>query len=198
MACWLIDRQHANVGQYGFADPALDGRLFALLRDGAIQDQVDPVAREHQSGDAGFNVHGHGDGAMAWPQDSGDETALARFDKAAPGNRLARGDAAADNGAQQVLDVGLCLDVIGVRHFLVRPGLPADMLLIEEHAGRQVQAGDQNHGELFLFLDRRRNLPALPFQPRLGQKNRTAGNKQRGDDENDGPRVHRVRRLRVC
>ena len=70
------------------------------------QDEVDPVAREDEAGDAAGRGHADGDGAHARAERRGEEAALAGPDDRALGQRLAGGDLVADDGADQALRIG--------------------------------------------------------------------------------------------
>ena len=82
------------------------GGAVAAARDLLGQDEVDPVAREDEAGDAAGGGDGDGDGAHARAERRGEEAALAGTDERALGDRLAGGDLVADDGADQALRIG--------------------------------------------------------------------------------------------
>ena len=97
----LVGGEHADV-----ADDRLGGlerRTVAAAGDLLGQDQVDPVAREDEAGDAGGGGHRNGDGAHARAERRGEEAAIVRADERALGERLAGGDRIADDRADQRL-----------------------------------------------------------------------------------------------
>ena len=84
----LVDGEHADV-----ADDRLGGaqrRAVAAARDLLGQDEVDPVAREDEAGDARGRGHADGDGAHARAERRGEEAALAGADDASPRSAAGR------------------------------------------------------------------------------------------------------------
>src|SRR4029453_16262176 len=76
----------------------------------------------------------------------GEETAVLRADKRAASNRLTGRDPIPNDGAEQLLGITIrrALDVIGVLHQLLWPGLIGEGLGVDDRADRKRLAGDQN------------------------------------------------------
>ena len=72
----LVGGEHAEVAEDRLGN--LERRAVAAALDLLGQDDVDPVAREDEAGDAAGRGHGDGDGAHARAERRGKEAALAR------------------------------------------------------------------------------------------------------------------------
>ncbi len=128
---------------------ARSGGAVAAALDLLGQDQVDPVAREDEAGDAAGRGHGDRDGAHARAERRGEEAALAGTHQRALGDRLAGGDLVADDGADQALRIDaafLAADEIGVLDQALRPGLVAEGLGVDDRADGQGARRDQDLG----------------------------------------------------
>src|SRR5205085_9169874 len=151
----LVDREHADV-----ADDRLggaQGRPVAAARDLLGEDQVDPVAREDEAGDAGGGGHADGDGAHSRAKRRGEEAALAGTNDRALAQRLAGSDLVADDGADQAARIaaGATADEIGVLHEALRPRLVAEGFGIDDRADGKGARRDQNFGPARRLLRRR-------------------------------------------
>jgi hypothetical protein len=92
-------RDDADVLEDGLADPVL-----SLARDQSVgQNQVDPVTWKDQARIAGGRGDRHRDGAHARIEHGGEKAAVAGLDDGTVGDRLADGDAAADDGTDHLV-----------------------------------------------------------------------------------------------
>ena len=143
----LVDGEHADVADDRLGDA--QRRTVAAARDLLGQDEVDPVAREDEAGDARGRGHADGDGAHAGAKRRGEKAALAGAHDRARSQRLAGGDLVADDGADQALRVGPVLraaDEIGRLDEALGPGLVAERLGVDDRADGQGAGGDEDLG----------------------------------------------------
>ena len=142
----LVDGEDADV-----ADDGLGGaqrRTVAAAGHFLGEDEIDPVAREDEAGDAAGRGHGHRHGAHARAQSRGEEAALAGANDGALGQRLAGADLVADDGADQGLRVaaGFAARVISGLDEALGPGLVAERLGVDDRADRQGARRDEDFG----------------------------------------------------
>ncbi len=145
----LIGREDTDVADEGFGGLEL-GALTAA--DGLRQDEVDTVAGEDETGDAGRVGDRHRDGAHPGAQRGGEEAAVAGLHQRPLGQRLAGRDIGADDGAGERRRIGRALDVIGVLDEILGPRLIAEAIRLDDRADGQHPRGDQHFGP-----DRRRD-----------------------------------------
>src|SRR5689334_4230571 len=89
--------------------------VFLLARHLQREDQVDVVAGIDEAGDTRSGCHIDGDGAVAGVEHRGKEAAVPWPHQACLGHWLAVADAAADDGADEILELALTLDDIALR-----------------------------------------------------------------------------------
>ena len=179
-----------DVAQHGLADPT--ARRTIGRRQGLGQDEIDAVARKDQTGVARRRVDRQRDRAHAGRQDRGEEAPLAGLDDAAVGDREALRDAAPDHRANHHVLAAHALEHVGVRDIVGRPALPAQMLRLDEGAGRKKGVGDQH------LVDRygcrcgdRGDVVLLAFDPAARVHGRRASDDHGNKQDDDATQAHR-------
>ena len=187
----LVHRDHAGVAQ--------DRLGGAVLTVGAVQhvrqQHVDAIAgideTRHRRGGRGRDA----DGAQPGLQDGGEEAARARHDDLGLDDGLADMELAARDGAHEVRNRPLAFDDVGRRQGDLRPGLPAQVVGLDELADADGVARDQDlHRGLGRCLARtahlRRDRRALALQPGAGEKGRRAGDDDGEQQKDDALAIH--------
>src|SRR5690606_10976631 len=102
--------------------------LAAVAIDLGGEQQINPVPREDEARDARRRIDRNGDGAHARLQNGGEKALVAGTGDLALGDRLARGDAPTDDGADERGLFDLALQVVGRRRAILRPRTPLEIL----------------------------------------------------------------------
>ena len=141
---------------------------------------------------AGLVVHLDRHRAHARAERRGEEAAIAGADERTLGDRLAGGDREADDGADQLRNVGFAVEEIGVLHHVGRPELEVQRICGDDRPDRERALGDQYARSLRLDGGGLRLGRGCACKQAARHQRRADRDHQRADQQNEFLPIHGV------